>query len=122
MLSLLLTIAVADVVFPPPDDCPSGTRAATDHWGPHCVPTTCDGECGRGRVCVPTGFCVEDMERVVGTCDGPEDCTGEGVTCEVANRCVERGCGCSTTGVLPTVLFAFALLPLIGRRRVVTRR
>jgi MYXO-CTERM domain-containing protein len=35
---LLAAHAVADEVPPPPDDCPSGQRGATDHQGPYCQP------------------------------------------------------------------------------------
>lgn len=36
------TLARADAVPGPPDDCIDGTRGATCHGGPHCLPIRCD--------------------------------------------------------------------------------
>jgi hypothetical protein len=53
------TFAAADVVSPPPTDCPPGTTAATNHAGPHCSPASCkDGKsCSAGEVCATELLC-----------------------------------------------------------------
>lgn len=102
----------ADVVMGPPDDCPSGARGVTSHYGPRCVPDECadDAECApmdrfavrpAGRVCRPAAFCVH--ERTVTTrmgttssifdFEGP--CAADGTcargTCQRRRFCVDGG-------------------------------
>ncbi len=44
---LLLPLALADVVNPEPENCPSGSFGTSSHSGEWCAPSTCssDGEC-----------------------------------------------------------------------------
>jgi len=99
-------VAMADDVPPPPEDCPSGARGQSDHWGEVCGPFRCrdDDDCaGRyvppGRVCREASFCVEEKdytshrghsgtyEVFQGACDASGACgTGE---CERARYCVD---------------------------------
>ncbi|MEZ4323129.1 MAG: hypothetical protein R3F61_37025 [Myxococcota bacterium] len=131
----LLSLALADVVGPPPDDCPPGASGTSSHGGPYCVPSTCDGTCEEGGTCEPAGLCVLEETRECGgmqdpenpctylhreargTCQTQDDCTG-GTTCEIADRCVTAGpvCGCASTGALPTAVLLLGLLPLAVRR------
>lgn len=71
--------ASADVVFPPPDDCPKGQIGITSHRGPECVdppPTDCPvGWLPRNR-----GLCV------AATCTNDNDC-GKGTVCKPADLC-----------------------------------
>ena len=77
-------VARADVVMPPPEDCPPGQVGTTSHGGPSCVreaPKNCapgyrgevgggcvlaacssDQECEGGRVCVQVDACQELRE------------------------------------------------------------
>jgi len=63
--------ARADVVEPPPPDCPPGSVARTDHGGPWCEATTCesDGECApqtggpTGLVCREVPLCVQSVSH-----------------------------------------------------------
>jgi hypothetical protein len=52
-------LAEADVVSPPPTDCPPGTTAAVNHAGPHCLPTSCDDarQCPTGQICATQQLC-----------------------------------------------------------------
>jgi hypothetical protein len=57
-------LAAADVVSPPPTDCPPGTSAVTNHAGPHCLPAACDDgkPCPSAQVCAIQQLCL--VERV----------------------------------------------------------
>ena len=98
--------ARADVVGPPPDDCPVGTEGATCHGGPYCSPVECtsDMECGSGETCNDLPFCVStilcagllppdanlmDYERakVEAPCPTANECT-QGATCKTLKVCV----------------------------------
>lgn len=138
MLTLLLGTlsAHADAVPPPPEDCPAGAEGQTNHNGPYCTPTTCDGTCQEGRTCRSAGLCVTSEERPCGgmttpgetctythvealaTCDEQSDCTAGG-ECVIEDRCVASGgCGCST-GASPAAALVLGVLPLAlaSRRR-----
>lgn len=58
-LVLFASPARADVVMPPPDDCPAGTTPATSHTGPHCVlaPPCDEAACSAGERCAPVRLC-----------------------------------------------------------------
>lgn len=66
MLLFAMSLAMADVVDPAPEDCPTGSYGTTSHWGPACEANTCssDTECAEGDSCVPLGLCV--VERTWG--------------------------------------------------------
>jgi hypothetical protein len=57
-------LAEADVVSPPPTDCPPGTTAAVNHAGPHCLPASCADprQCPTGQICATQQLCW--VERV----------------------------------------------------------
>ncbi len=52
--------AWADMVPPPPDNCPSGATGESCHGGEYCRPYTCDDDssCSGGRVCREEQICV----------------------------------------------------------------
>jgi len=89
--------ARADVVMPPPTNCPDGARGRTSHSGPHCAPWTCERGCEEGKVCRPVGLCIAkrqganrrggrfEFEVVTGTCKAGEACANG--TCEVREVC-----------------------------------
>ncbi|MDI3282700.1 hypothetical protein [Polyangium sp. 15x6] len=101
-----VTSARADVVGPPPDDCPEGTEGATCHGGPYCSPIECtsDAECGNGETCKAQPLCVStigcagllppdaspmDFERtkIEALCPNGNECT-QGATCKTQKVCV----------------------------------
>ena len=121
---VFVTPARADVVGPPPDDCPEGTEGATCHGGPYCSPVECtsDAECGNGETCKDKPLCVStiscagllppdanpmDYERtkIESPCPTGNECT-QGATCKTQKVCVpaasssgsasssDSGCGC----------------------------
>lgn len=127
--------ARADAVPPPPEDCPPGALGQTGHDGPYCTPSTCDGTCEEGRTCRSIGLCVVTEERpcggmttpgetctyqhveALGTCNDQADCTTGG-ECQIADRCVESGCGCATGASPVAAVLLGGLLPLaVARRR-----
>jgi MYXO-CTERM domain-containing protein len=81
---LLSAPARADVVMPPPTDCPRGQVGVTSHGGPRCeieAPKDCpngwdgalggtcilrpcanDSECGEGKECVEHAVCLEPFQ------------------------------------------------------------
>jgi hypothetical protein len=73
MFALSSSIASADAIEGPPENCPSGARGTSSHYGPMCTPDPCndDAECqaqgmfprAPGRVCRPSQFCV--LERTI---------------------------------------------------------
>ncbi len=124
MVCLLWAVAAhADVVNPPPDDCPEGQIGTTGHLGSRCVPHLCSpsGNCDAGP-CTETGMCVLREERVCGDmdtpctfeeafglCDTDEDC-GRGA-CVVDAYCLNprkvegEGCGgCESTAGVGAVM------------------
>lgn len=127
---LWMTLALADVVGPPARGCPPGSTGTSSHAGPYCMPDPPAETCAEGSLRT-TGLCVLEEERqcagnaepdctylhreALSRCDGAGDCSGENVTCEVADRCAP-GCGCST-GAAPGLALLAGLLPLVFRRR-----
>jgi MYXO-CTERM domain-containing protein len=118
--------SLADVVMPPPDDCPPGSVGHSSHLGPYCAPTTCntDADCknqgswhhrdkGRTLVCEDgLALCIEqkDFTRwrgrpdagknmrpvAVSACDRGGACASPAV-CETARRCVFEDAPAQTT-------------------------
>ena len=107
LIWLVASMAHADDVPPPQEDCPSGSAGETDHHGQYCAPFRCqsDETCTsrryipEGRVCRPAAFCVEtkhyrshrghegEYEVFQGPCDASGACaTGE---CVRASYCVD---------------------------------
>jgi MYXO-CTERM domain-containing protein len=93
-LLISTTIALADVVSGPPEDCPAGTWGASSHWGPYCTPARCpdSGECDDGKDCQSLGFCRIDLGTtavvaVDGYCSDAADCRSG--TCESHEVCVD---------------------------------
>jgi len=138
----------ADVVGPPPDDCPAGTEARSSHCGSYCVPRLCagDGDCDDGQTCQPRQLCRDSIEcqggwdpdaapTIIETANqscAAGDCPAG--TCESTDVCaeppqafeVDQGCGCrypSRDGREADPLKVIALLALtlaaLGRRRAV---
>ncbi|MFK7986957.1 MAG: hypothetical protein AB8I08_13110 [Sandaracinaceae bacterium] len=108
MLTLLSTVAHADVIPLEPRGCPPGSVGRSGHMGAYCAPTRCEEvrDCrpyGRRRFeCRPAGLCVETrtvwhgrlqyrpLDVVHGMCTQDADCP-DGVPCEVERRCVHGG-------------------------------
>ncbi|MBZ0120744.1 MAG: hypothetical protein K8H88_27365 [Sandaracinaceae bacterium] len=144
LVSLVPSLALADVVGPDPTDCPLGTQPFSCHGVESCRPLGCtaDADCTTGQICQTRSLCVEPR-----TCGGriepdsalpppvitartmcSETCAAG--TCEDLMVCVPRGtppgtstggCGCHTARSAPAAgsLFASmtALLLLARRRR-----
>ena len=109
-LAVLLSVgaaprsARADVVMPPPDECPDGTTPATGHCGPHCEPIACEstedcteGTCTTVRVCVQTLVCAGQVEpdadlsqyerpSVLETCESGTCAQGECQTLQICTK------------------------------------
>lgn len=145
VLSLLPSIALADVVDPEPESCPPGSTPSTAHSGPYCRPTTecsADSECSAGT-CMQVMQCIETrgcgglmepdaapctLEHVVGPCSEGSCAVGE---CRARRVCStgstsDGGCGCSTvgsgsSGPAPIALLALAIVLAFSARRQ-TRR
>ncbi|MCB9638382.1 MAG: hypothetical protein H6727_05660 [Myxococcales bacterium] len=91
----------ADVVMPPPTDCPDGTNPTFSHAGSYCEPSICktDADCTGGKVCRSYALCVleEDafcgkagackIKKGQGPCKVDADCT-QPATCLTDTRCV----------------------------------
>jgi MYXO-CTERM domain-containing protein len=77
ILAALLSLpAHADVVNPPPEDCPSGAVGTAGHGGEWCTPDPCvDGQCALGTTCETTGLCVLEEERPCGGQSSGTPCT-----------------------------------------------
>jgi MYXO-CTERM domain-containing protein len=105
--------ALADVVGPPPEECPAGSRPSTAHSGPFCAPTTsceADADCETGtctevRQCIETRGCggLEPpdaepctLEHVVGPCGDDGAC--EIGVCESRRACDAGGCTVAAPG------------------------
>jgi hypothetical protein len=132
----------ADVVGPPPDECPDGSLGGSSHCGPYCSPDRCTGDddCEGDTTCQEVPLCVEVLEcmsnggpftqeAVTDTCEGGGGCDDES-TCQTLQVCappevftsVQRaGCGCAAPGrgaaggAALAVLLAAALIAW-GRR------
>ena len=132
--------ARADVVEPPPEDCPPGTYADSNHGGPHCAAGYCPdaGACPEDMPCQPTDFCVEEtyvvtmsgaftLEAVVGAC--PDGQTCDAGVCQRLDVCYgeleglprsqvapnaddDGGCGCRAGAGSGTSAWAALALPL----------
>ncbi len=118
-------IAWADVVGPPPEDCPAGTRPMSSHCGPHCIADTCsnDSECNDGESCVERSLCIYQYQgpcgnhppdaattthdAVAAACPNGNAC--DKGTCETLDVCsapippadpitIDSGCGCELVG------------------------
>ncbi|MAC25779.1 MAG: hypothetical protein CMN31_29205 [Sandaracinus sp.] len=64
LLALALAPAAhADVVGPPPDDCPAGSTPESCHGGPYCAPSRCetDADCADGTVCEARDLCLSTV-------------------------------------------------------------
>lgn len=105
VLSVIPTVAFADRVPAPPDDCPRGSEGRTSHSGRWCAPTTCeaDADCRtEGTRCEELALCVEQESYVPGgrTRDRTprsrpvargaclEDACPGAAECQTARRCV----------------------------------
>lgn len=140
-------VAHADVVGPPPDDCPEGTQGQSCHGGPYCSPDACttDGDCGAGETCAEVDACVgsvvcagmlppdadiEDyrVDTVEGLCPDGTCTSGD---CRTVRLCVadspppgggdDGGCGCRiappTGGSRAAWLVPLLPVALVLRRR-----
>ncbi|MDC3954948.1 hypothetical protein [Polyangium jinanense] len=133
-----VTPARADVVGPPPDECPEGTEGGSCHGGPYCRPIECtsDAECGNGETCKDQPLCVStiscvgllppdaspmDFEtpKIEALCPNGNECM-QGATCKTQKVCVsaasssdgnDSGCGCrlASSGSFEASLGALAL-------------
>jgi MYXO-CTERM domain-containing protein len=91
--------ARADVVSPPPKNCPNGTDPETCHGPPHCAPHLCasDADCKGAGVCKSASFCVssincgggwhpsQPVQSVSGVCTGT---CPSGETCSTLKVCM----------------------------------
>jgi hypothetical protein len=83
---LAVTPARADVVPPPPEDCPDGSDGATCHWGGFCAARTCSeaDPCEAGMTCRELALCIETV-----------DCGGWGHhPTDIVRASCEGGVGC----------------------------
>ena len=121
-LLLVASLAWADAVDMPPDNCPTGAEGTSSHSGTWCIPTECssDDECSDTPCSEQEiGLCVETEEDVScggwmpdtgepctftrrtahGTCTEQSDCAVG--TCEFDRRCANsiasRCAGCSSS-------------------------
>ena len=134
---LLLPLALADVVNPEPENCPSGSFGTSSHSGEWCAPSTCssDGECE--GACEAVGLCIESSEQSCGgmQSDSGEPCTfvkeevhgkcsvgadcDDGIPCVVEDRCADgflSVCGCSSTSTAPWLASLAGLMMLLFAR------
>ena len=96
--------ARADVVGPPPRDCPVGSSGDACHGGPFCRPNTClnDDECSEGQTCQDAKACIGGI--VCGGLEGggdPPIATYEGsceqsgckgnIECQAIKQCLPSG-------------------------------
>ena len=92
--------ARADVVSPPPTNCPGGTDPETCHGPPYCAPHLCvaDADCKGAGVCKSASFCVSSIhcsggwggphppvQSVSGVCSGT---CADGATCSTLKVCM----------------------------------
>lgn len=93
--------ARADVVGPPPDDCPAGyTSPSTCHGGAHCRLIRCvdNSKCSSGSSCQQHRLCIKRIncsgmkptptwvDSVTGSCQGGSAC-GDGSSCTTVKIC-----------------------------------
>jgi hypothetical protein len=115
--------AQADVVEPPPDDCPAGTEGSSSHCGSYCWPQICvdSSDCTGGKTCQALALCLEQTEcgshwdpdaapviinKASRSCASGAACASG--TCETIDVCaedqsgealeVDQGCGCRLDG------------------------
>jgi hypothetical protein len=102
--------ALADAVYPEPEDCPDGSDATSSHAGEWCAEQTCDAdeECPEGTSCETSSVCLDvyetscggwqpetgepctfEIREVLGDCESDDDC--EVGTCVTDTRCIEPG-------------------------------
>ncbi len=113
----LRSTALADVVGPPPTDCPTGSHGASCHGGAYCAPVTCvdSSSCTNGTTCLEVKWCIGQIscagrwpfdaarpltDTFEGSCEGGGTCTKG--TCKTIKVCTVpggsspgRGCSCS---------------------------
>lgn len=96
--------ARADVVGPPPRNCPVGSSGDSCHGGPFCRPSTClnDTECSEGSTCQDVMACIGGIQcgGLEGGGDPPIDtfeglcdkgsCSGE-AECQAIKQCLPAG-------------------------------
>jgi hypothetical protein len=100
-MTAVAALAEADMVSPPPTDCPAGTIGATNHAGPHCLPQSCgEGKaCPAGQVCATQELCRvvrvfmnrtgdHQEEVIAGACVNGQCPEG---TCRTERVCVAQG-------------------------------
>ena len=88
----------ADVVPPPPDECPIGSDGDTCHGGPYCRLSVCtddsncrEGTCQELEICVGSFLCPGrmgpgmTMQTSEGACTGGAEC--DSGTCETVRVC-----------------------------------
>lgn len=98
-------VASADVVSPPPTDCPEGSEGESSHGGPYCAPTDCGFSgtaCEAGSTCATRPLCIVEsksvsrggtntVKHVVGPC-GANGACAKG-TCSTLSVCVAQKAG-----------------------------
>lgn len=120
-LALSPTVARADVVSPPPTDCPDGTKGQSCHGGSFCQADTCttDADCGSGKVCQARSLCAGTIgcggflppdatpphEPTAGPvcstsadCDSGKTCATQSVCVSLDSTVVHGGCSCEAAG------------------------
>lgn len=120
--------ALADVVGPPPDECPRASTPSSSHSGPLCVPSnSCDPASGcDGGACVAIKQCIEKVacggmmppdagpctvDNVVGECGSGDSCSvgtctersicstgSDGSSSTSGSNDDDGGCGCRAAG------------------------
>ena len=80
-------LASADVLEPPPRDCPAGSIPTSIYrGGAYCaIPQPCEGGCARGEVCSPVALC-ESRGTAVSECTG--DVCADGTPCHRFDACL----------------------------------
>ena len=76
----------ADMVQPPPENCPPGTHGASTHAGQYCMPRPCigAGACGTGMTCGIRRLCVSERTYT--------NMTGSGTVNAVEGACDDGLC------------------------------
>ncbi len=141
LILLVTSLAWADAIGMPPDDCPEGSVGRSSHCGEVCVPTHCDLSASQCRAEAPVceagvGVCVEkqlqdescgrmptgpanpmvEVQIARGSCKEPADC-GPGQECIVIARCVKPAIASRLCPLAASVPFGLALLGLASFRR-----